>query len=63
MMALESYADILKFAIQMQIKDIENDEAERSFATEYSEGYYSGMKRGLEIALQKIDASKFIWDK
>ena len=62
-MNLENYANILKFAIQMQIKDIEADEEKGSFATEYYEGYYEGMKRGLEIALQKIDASSFLFNK
>lgn len=61
-MDIKSYADILRFAINLQIADIEED-GKGTFATEYMEGYYEGMKRGLEIALQKIDASNFLMEK
>lgn len=61
-MTISSYADVLRFAIKMQINYIEEDEKDLStrHATEYFEGYYEGMKRGLEMALEKIDASMFL---
>ena len=62
-MDIKSYADILRFAIKLQIADIEEDENKATFATEYMEGYHEGMKMGLEIALKKIDASGFLMEK
>lgn len=62
-MDISNYADVLKFAIKMQIDYIEKEEEKATFATEYSEGWNRGMVRGLEIALEKIDASKFLWEK
>lgn len=62
-MTKKEYADVLKFAIKLQIDYIEEDEKNGSCATEYFEGYYQGMKRGLEIALEKIDASMFLTEK
>lgn len=59
-MDIRSYADVLKFAIKLQIKNIEEEQENGTFATEYYEGYYEGMKRGLEIALTKIDKSEFL---
>lgn len=61
-MDISNYADVLKFAIKMQIGYIEEEDKKGKFATEYSEGYNSGMIRGLEMALEKIDASKFLWE-
>ena len=61
-MDIKSYADVLKFAIKMQIGYIEEKNENGRFATEYSEGYNSGMIRGLEMALEKIDASAFLWE-
>lgn len=62
-MDIKSYADILRFAIKLQIANIEEGESKQTFATEYMEGYHEGIKRGLEIALQKIDASNFLMEK
>jgi hypothetical protein len=64
-MDIKSYADVLRFAIKMQINYIEEDEKDLNtrHATEYFEGYYEGMKRGLEMALEKIDASMFLAEK
>lgn len=61
-MKLKDYADVLRFAIKLQINY--NDEAiikaERDFKnTEYLEG----IKAGLQIALQKIDDSNFLLEK
>lgn len=59
-MDIKSYADVLRFAIRMQIGYIEKDEQEAVFATEYCEGYHAGMIYGLQIALEKIDKSMFL---
>lgn len=61
-MDIKSYAEVLKWAMKAQIEYIEKDE-QGTFATEYMEGYYAGMRRGLEIALEKIDASMFLAGK
>lgn len=55
-MTIESYADVLRFAIKMQKGYIEED-MQKSFA---NEEYLSGIQRGLDIALEKIDASMFL---
>lgn len=52
----KEYADILRFAIKLQINYIDED-MEKPFA---SMEYLDGMRRGLEIALEKIDASMFL---
>ena len=59
-MTIKSYAEVLKWAIQTQIDYIEEEERNGNFETEYMEGKYRGMVRGLEIALEKIDASMFL---
>jgi hypothetical protein len=51
--------DILKFAINMQIDGVK-EEMERPFA---NEEYLEGVTRGLEIALDKIEASRFLAEK
>lgn len=56
-MDIKNYADILKFAIKMQIDYVEKD-MENSFAI--NDNYYEGIKRGLQMALEKIDASMFL---
>ena len=58
-MKLEDYAGILKFAINTQI-DYEMEEMEKPFA---DEEYLNGVIMGLRIALDKIDASAFLWDR
>lgn len=62
-MDVRSYADVLKFAIKMQIDYIREEGENGKFYTEYQEGYYDGMVRGLQIALEKIDASEFLMGK
>lgn len=59
-MDIKNYAEVLKWAIKTQIGYIEDDTKKGNFATEYFEGYYAGMIRGLEIAIEKIDASMFL---
>lgn len=56
-MNLENYVDILKFAINGQIKY----EYERINKPNANEEYISGIITGLQIALDKINASEFLW--
>lgn len=57
------YADILRWAIKNQIEYVE-EEANSGFCHTMEEArYYEGIKRGLEIALEKIDASMFLAEK
>ena len=58
-MNIKEYADVLKFAIQMQI-EYEKEEIQRPFA---DEEYLRGVICGLRIAMDKIDASMFLAEK
>lgn len=58
-MTKKEYADILKFAINLQI-DYEKEELEHPFA---DENYISGVIAGLRIALDKIEASRFLTEE
>ena len=60
-MSIKDYAEVLKFAIKSQIGYIADD-TDGIFVgdADYHQGYYDGMKRGLEIALEKIEASMFL---
>lgn len=58
-MNTKDYAEVLKFAIKTQIGYVE-EENNGAFSTDYSNGFFDGVKRGLEIALEKIDASMFL---
>ena len=55
-MTIKNYADVLKFAIQMQINYAIED-VQKPFA---NEEYLSGVISGLQIAMEKIDASMFL---
>lgn len=55
-MTIKSYADILKFAIKMQIDYVE-EEIQKPHA---NEEYLSGVISGLYTALDKINASMFL---
>ena len=59
-MTLKDYAEVLKFAIKLQIDGVEEELNE---AIVINEDYLEGIKQGLEIALQKIDASMFLTEK
>lgn len=59
-MTIKDYAGVLKWAIQTQINYIKEEERNGTFETEYMEGKYRGIVRGLEIALEKIEASMFL---
>lgn len=59
-MTIKSYADILKWAIQTQIEYVQ-EEANSSFCNTMERAmYYEGVQKGLEIALEKIEASMFL---
>lgn len=59
-MTIKGYADILKWAMRTQIEYVE-EEANSGFCKTMEEArYYEGIKKGLEIALEKIDASMFL---
>ena len=62
-MEIKGYMDIMKWVIQNQIEYTKEEANEGTFATEYMEGYYGGIVRGLEIALEKIEASMFLAKK
>lgn len=55
-MEIKDYAAILKWAIQTQI-DYQKEEIEQPYA---NEDFHSGVITGLQIALEKIDASMFL---
>lgn len=56
----KEYADILKFAIKMQIGYVE-EEMKNSFSI--NNNYREWIIRGLQIALEKIDASEFLMEE
>lgn len=58
-MTIKDYADILRFAIKLQI-DYEKEEIQQPYA---DENYLSGVITGLRIALDKIDASMFLAER
>ena len=60
-MTKKDYAGILKFAINGQIEYVK--EEFEGINTIESERYCEGIIRGLQIALEKIDASAFLWEK
>ena len=55
-MGIKDYANILKWAIKTQIEYVQ-EEMEKPYA---DENYYSGVINGLQIALDKIEASMFL---
>lgn len=56
----KEYADILRFAIKMQIGYVE-EKMENSISIDRD--YQEGIIRGLQIALEKIDASEFLMEE
>lgn len=62
-MTIEGYMEIMKWVLQTQIECAKEEANRETFSTEYMEGYYGGIVRGLEIALEKIDASAFLAKK
>lgn len=53
-MTKRDYVDVLKWAIRSQMESVEE-----SLERDYSE-YREGILRGLEVAMEKIDASMFL---
>ena len=62
-MDIKGYADIMRWVLRTQIEYAKEEANDGEFASEYMEGYYGGIVRGLEIALEKIDASMFLAEK
>lgn len=58
-MDIKAYTDILKWVMKSQI-DYVRDEAESEAQTIEKAAYYEGIEKGLEIALEKIEASMFL---
>lgn len=59
-MTIKDYADVLRFAIKLQIDY--KEEALRECDAR-NEDYVQGIITGLNIALEKIDASMFLAEK
>lgn len=59
-MSIKDYADVLRFAIKMQIG---YEEEALQDCNPMREDYISGIITGLQIALDKIDASMFLAEK
>lgn len=59
-MTTENYVEVLKFAIQLQVDNVNR---ELSADIILNEDYLQGVKAGLQIALDKIEASMFLVDK
>jgi hypothetical protein len=59
-MTIKEYADVLRFAIKMQIGYKEEALQE---CNAMNEDYVEGIITGLQIALEKIDASMFLAEK
>lgn len=59
-MTKRDYVDVLKFAIQLQVDEVNK---ELSADIILDESYLRGVKAGLQIALDKIEASMFLVDK
>lgn len=59
-MTKKEYAEVLKRVIMAQIEYVEDEANNGACETEHMAMYYSGIKKGLQIALEKIDASMFL---
>lgn len=59
-MTKKDYVDILKWVIQLQV-DNTNRELQEDIIID--ESYLQGVKAGLQIALDKIEASMFLVDE
>ena len=58
-MTKKEYADVLKAVIKMQMISAKKNWEDKGCEDEYLEG----VVRGLDIALEKIDASMFLTEK
>ena len=61
-MDAKRYAEILKSVIQMQVIELRKRAEDNEFTGDYTDGWSQGVVRGLEIALEKIDASAFLYE-
>lgn len=59
-MSIKEYADVLRLAIKMQI-DYKEEALQECNAM--NEDYVEGIITGLQIAMEKIDASMFLAEK
>lgn len=59
-MTIKDYAEVLKYAIKLQI-DYKEEALQECNAM--NEDYVEGIIAGLQIALEKIDASMFLAEK
>lgn len=59
-MTTKDYVDVLKYAIRLQVDNV-NEELSADIIID--EGYLRGVKTGLQIALDKIEASMFLVNK
>lgn len=59
-MPTENYVEVLKYAIQLQVDNV-NEELSANIIID--ESYLRGVKAGVQIALDKIEASMFLVDK
>ena len=55
-MSIKDYADVLKFAMKMQIEYLKEDMGKPWT----DESYLAGVMAGLNIAMEKIDARMFL---
>ena len=55
-MTIKDYAEVLKYAIKLQI-DYQKEEIQQPYA---DERFHDGVIIGLQIALDKIEASMFL---
>lgn len=63
-MTIKDYAEVLKWAIKTQVEYIEEEEEKAYENGDYEgERYLGGVKAGLQIALEKIDASMFLAER
>lgn len=60
MKSTKDYADILRFAIKLQIDCVEEEMEQEERYLEKT--YMEGIRRGLQIALEKIDSSAFLME-
>lgn len=59
MMNTKDYAEVLKFAIELQIGYVKEDIEKTIF---FDQNYYDGIISGLRMALDKIESSKFLFE-
>lgn len=62
-MNIENYMEIMRWVLRTQIDYVREEANGEACDTEYMAGYYQGIEKGLEIALEKIDASMFLAKK